>query len=288
MNSELDLLAGEPELNKSSQVNSDFSAESNNSRNTKLEETLGVCVGNVKPKLTGSTKQKKVRPRKTPETPHANKITSSSSASKNSHLPSNGSPDEKVSDPTYTKTPPDAAVSRRTSTRVRTPRNFYIYEDSTRSESPRTTARKRGLKRNANDGEERGEESDVSASKKKTLKTPKKRGRKPKKVAAEKDVNLDKTPRKKRRMKRQCVIEDNAVNSCDIGDDKENDDENCDVNEENVDGSNEGDDDRGNDDDSDGSHEGDEEDESKSSQKPRKKKTISKKASKQGTVVTNY
>ena len=237
------------DLNERLPGNHDVSAKSGNSRHSGLEEGTSICVRKDGDKTTGSTKRKRGQPRKAPKTPRVTTAKSdNTTASKSSQLTTDGShPDQLVSmkkGSSSSKTKKDKTPSvtpRRTSTRVRTPRqNLYIYEDTKKSESLPSTSRRRGLKRKVSYGDESEEESEDDASNKRTSKTPNKRGRKPNRTSSKNNgeslqdssnVNLSKTHEKKRGRKRKNVVQDSAVNNG-INDDKEKDGEDGDVKED--------------------------------------------------------
>ena len=226
------------------------------SRYSSLQGTSSICDVTDSSKLTGSTKRKRGRPRKTPENVIDNTGNADTdSASKNYQLAVDVScSSQAVSLSQTVETTTDATTSRRTSTRVRTPRiNFY--EETVENE------RQKKLKRKAYNDEESDE---GSVSDKNAHKAPKKRGRKPKRSTAE-------NKGKKRGRKSKTVAEETVVVSG--SDNEENDEEECVVEEENEESDRDGNGDNSDDDDDDSSTDGgnDDDDEWKGTRKPGKK-----------------
>ena len=246
------------------------------SRYSSLEGTSSICDETDSSKLTGSTKRKRGRPRKTPENAIDNTGNADTdSASRSSRLAVDVScTSQTVTLSQTVETAADAATSRRTSTRVRTPRiNFY--EETVENE------RQKKLKRKAYNDEESDE---GSVSNKNAHKAPKKRGRKPKRTTAE-------NKGKKRGRKSKTVAEETVVISG--SDNEENDEEECVVEEENEESDHDENGDNSNDDDDDDSSAdggNDDGDEWKGTRKPGKKGRKGQKVTSEGTYtcITYY
>ena len=131
-------------------------------------------------RFVGSSKRKRGRPRKagiestvnevssmaSPCPDQLSEISSSSRVNANDKIPSS-----------------DITPGRRTSSRVRTPRKiFYIDMDKSKDDNLQSSSRKRGRKRKSVTEVNSDEDDETDVAKKLEYKTPKKRGRKPKRT----------------------------------------------------------------------------------------------------------
>ena len=146
---------------------------------TSVPEANSLCSENHA-RFVGSSKRKRGRPRKagiestvnevsslaSPCPDQLSEISSSSRVNANEKIPSS-----------------DITTARRTSSRVRTPRKiFYIDVDKSKDDNLQSSSRKRGRKRKSVTEVNSDEDDETDVSKKLEYKTPKKRGRKPKRT----------------------------------------------------------------------------------------------------------
>ena len=146
---------------------------------TNVSDVNSLCSENHA-RFVGSSKRKRGRPRKaefestvnevssmaSPCPDQLSKISSSSRVNANDKIPSS-----------------DITPGRRTSSRVRTPRKiFYIDVDKSKDDNLQSSSRKRGRKRKSVTEVNSDEDDETDVSKKLEYKTPKKRGRKPKRT----------------------------------------------------------------------------------------------------------
>ena len=146
---------------------------------TSVPEANSLCSENHA-RFVGSSKRKRGRPRKaefesivnevsslaSPCPDQLSEISSSSRVNANDKIPSS-----------------DITPGRRTSSRVRTPRKiFYIDVDKSKDDNLQSSSRKRGRKRKSVTEVNSDEDDETDVSKKLEYKTPKKRGRKPKRT----------------------------------------------------------------------------------------------------------
>ena len=146
---------------------------------TNVSDVNSLCSENHA-RFVGSSKRKRGRPRKAefestvnevssmarPCPDQLSKISSSSRVNANDKIPSS-----------------DITPGRRTSSRVRTPRKiFYIDVDKSKDDNLQSSSRKRGRKRKSVTEVNSDEDDETDVSKKLEYKTPKKRGRKPKRT----------------------------------------------------------------------------------------------------------
>ena len=146
---------------------------------TSVPEANSLCSENHA-RFVGSSKRKRGRPRKadfestvnevssldSPRPDQLSEISSSSRVNANDKIPSS-----------------DITPARRTSSRVRTPRKiFYVDVDKSKDDNLQSSSRKRGRKRKSVTEVNSDEDDETDVSKKLEYKTPKKRGRKPKRT----------------------------------------------------------------------------------------------------------
>ena len=146
---------------------------------TSVPEANSLCSENHA-RFVGSSKRKRGRPRKaefestvnevssmaSPCPDQLSEISSSSRVNANDKIPSS-----------------DITTARRTSSRVRTPRKiFYVDVDKSKDDNLQSSSRKRGRKRKSVTEVNSDEDDETDVSKKLEYKTPKKRGRKPKRT----------------------------------------------------------------------------------------------------------
>ena len=146
---------------------------------TSVSDANSFC-GENHARFVGSSKRKRGRPRKagiestvnevssmaSPCPDQLSEISSSSRVNANDKIPSS-----------------DITTARRTSSRVRTPRKiFYIDVDKSKDDNLQSSSRKRGRKRKSVTEVNSDEDDETDVSKKLEYKTPKKRGRKPKRT----------------------------------------------------------------------------------------------------------
>lgn len=146
---------------------------------TSVPEANSLCSENHA-RFVGSSKRKRGRPRKagiestvnevssmaSPCPDQLSEISSSSRVNANDKIPSS-----------------DITPARRTSSRVRTPRKiFYVDVDKSKDDNLQSSSRKRGRKRKSVTEVNSDEDDETDVSKKLEYKTPKKRGRKPKRT----------------------------------------------------------------------------------------------------------
>ena len=146
---------------------------------TSVPEANSLCSENHA-RIVGSSKRKRGRPRKTefestvnevsslasPCPDQLSEISSSSRVNTNDKIPSS-----------------DITPARRTSSRVRTPRKiFYVDVDKSKDDNLQSSSRKRGRKRKSMTEVNSDEDDETDVAKKLEYKTPKKRGRKPKRT----------------------------------------------------------------------------------------------------------
>ena len=146
---------------------------------TSLSDVNSLC-GENHARFVGSSKRKRGRPRKaefesivnevsslaSPCPDQLSEISSSSLVNANDKIPSS-----------------DITPARRTSSRVRTPRKiFYIDVDKSTDDNLQSSSRKRGRKRKSVTEVNSDEDDETDVAKKLEYKTPKKRGRKPKRT----------------------------------------------------------------------------------------------------------
>ena len=146
---------------------------------TSVSDANSLCSENHA-RFVGSSKRKRGRPRKagiestvnevssmaSPCPDQLSEISSSSRVNANDKIPSS-----------------DITPARRTSSRVRTPRKiFYVDVDKSKDDNSQSSSRKRGRKRKSVTEVNSDEDDETDVSKKLEYKTPKKRGRKPKRT----------------------------------------------------------------------------------------------------------
>ena len=146
---------------------------------TSVPEANSFC-GENRARFVGSSKRKRGRPRKSefesivsevsslpsPCPDQLSEISSSSRVNASDKIPSS-----------------DITPARRTSSRVRTPRKiFYVDVDKSKDDNLQSSSRKRGRKRKSVTEVNSDEDDETDISKKLEYKTPKKRGRKPKRT----------------------------------------------------------------------------------------------------------
>ena len=165
--------------NQASLEKSKDSSDSVLESRTSVPEANSLCSENHA-RFVGSSKRKRGRPRKaefesiinevsslaSPCPDQLSEISSSSRVNANEKIPSS-----------------DITTARRTSSRVRTPRKiFYIDVDKSKDDNLQSSSRKRGRKRKSVTEVNSDEDDETDVSKKLEYKTPKKRGRKPKRT----------------------------------------------------------------------------------------------------------
>ena len=165
--------------NQASLEKSKDSSDSVLESRTSVSDANSLCSENHA-RFVGSSKRKRGRPRKaefestvnevssvaSPCPDQLSEISSSSRANANDKIPSS-----------------DVTPARRTSSRVRTPRKiFYIDVDKSKDDNLQSSSRKRGRKRKSVTEVNSDEDDETDVSKKLEYKTPKKRGRKPKRT----------------------------------------------------------------------------------------------------------
>ena len=165
--------------NQASLEKSKDSSDSVLQSRTSVPEANSLCSENHA-RFVGSSKRKRGRPRKagiestvnevssmaSPCPDQLSEISSSSRVNANDKIPSS-----------------DITTARRTSSRVRTPRKiFYIDVDKSKDDNLQSSSRKRGRKRKSVTEVNSDEDDETDVSKKLEYKTPKKRGRKPKRT----------------------------------------------------------------------------------------------------------
>ena len=165
--------------NQASLEKSKDSSDSLLQSRTSVPEANSLCSENHA-RFVGSSKRKRGRPRKaefestvnevssldSPRPDQLSEISSSSRVNANDKIPSS-----------------DITPARRTSSRVRTPRKiFYVDVDKSKDDNLQSSSRKRGRKRKSVTEVNSDEDDETDVSKKLEYKTPKKRGRKPKRT----------------------------------------------------------------------------------------------------------
>ena len=165
--------------NQASLEKSKDSSDSVLQSRTSVPEANSLC-GENHARFVGSSKRKRGRPRKaefestvnevsslaSPCPDQLSEISSSSRVNANDKIPSS-----------------DITPARRTSSRVRTPRKiFYVDVDKSKDDNSQSSSRKRGRKRKSVTEVNSDEDDETDIAKKLEYKTPKKRGRKPKRT----------------------------------------------------------------------------------------------------------
>ena len=165
--------------NQASLEKSKDSSDSLLQSRTSVSDANSLCSENHA-RFVGSSKRKRGRPRKagiestvnevssmaSPCPDQLSEISSSSRVNANDKIPSS-----------------DITPARRTSSRVRTPRKiFYVDVDKSKDDNLQSSSRKRGRKRKSVTEVNSDEDDETDVSKKLEYKTPKKRGRKPKRT----------------------------------------------------------------------------------------------------------
>ena len=165
--------------NQASLEKSKDSSDSVLESRTSVSDANSLCSENHA-RFVGSSKRKRGRPRKaefestvnevssvaSPCPDQLSEISSSSRANANDKIPSS-----------------DVTPARRTSSRVRTPRKiFYVDVNKSKDDNLQSSSRKRGRKRKSVTEVNSDEDDETDVSKKLEYKTPKKRGRKPKRT----------------------------------------------------------------------------------------------------------
>ena len=147
---------------------------------TSVPEANSLCSENHA-RFVGSSKRKRGRPRKADFESRVNEVSSSMASPCPDQL-SEISSSSRVN--ANDKIPSsDITTARRTSSRVRTPRKiFYIDVDKSKDDNLQSSSRKRGRKRKSVTEVNSDEDDETDVSKKLEYKTPKKRGRKPKRT----------------------------------------------------------------------------------------------------------
>ena len=164
--------------NQASLEKSKDSSDSVLQSRTSVSDANSLCSENHA-RFVGSSKRKRGRPRKadfessvnevsssmaSPCPDQLSEISSSSRVNANDKIPSS-----------------DITPARRTSSRVRTPRKiFYIDVDKSKDDNLQSSSRKTGRKRKSVTEVNSDEDDETDVAKKLEYKTPKKRGRKPK------------------------------------------------------------------------------------------------------------
>jgi len=160
--------------NQASLEKSKDSSDSVLESRTSVSDANSLCSENHA-RFVGSSKRKRGRPRKaefestvnaSPCPDQLTEISSSSRVNANDKIPSS-----------------DITAARRTSSRVRTPRKiFYLDVDKSKDDNLQSSSRKRGRKRKSVTEVNSDEDDETDVAKKLEYKTPKKRGRKPKRT----------------------------------------------------------------------------------------------------------
>ena len=165
--------------NQASLEKSKDSSDSVLQSRTSLSDVNSLC-GENHARFVGSSKRKRGRPRKaefesivnevsslaSPCPDQLSEISSSSRVNANDKIPSS-----------------DITPARRTSSRVRTPRKiFYVDVDKSKDDNLQSSSRKRGRKRKSVTEVNSDEDGETDVAKTLEYKTPKKRGRKPKRT----------------------------------------------------------------------------------------------------------
>ena len=165
--------------NQASLEKSKDSSDSLLQSRTNVSDANSLCSENHA-RFVGSSKRKRGRPRKadfestgnevssldSPRPDQLSEISSSSRVNANDKIPSS-----------------DITPARRTSSRVRTPRKiFYVDVDKSKDDNLQSSSRKRGRKRKSATEVNSDEDDETDVAKKLEYKTPKKRGRKPKRT----------------------------------------------------------------------------------------------------------
>ena len=166
--------------NQSSLEKSKDSSDSVLQSRTSVSDANSLCSENHA-RFVGSSKRKRGRPRKADFESSVNEVSSSMASPCPDQL-SEISSSSRVN--TNDKIPSsDITPARRTSSRVRTPRKiFYIDVDKSKDDNLQSSSRKRGRKRKSVTEVNSDEDDEADVSKKLKYKTPKKRGRKPKRT----------------------------------------------------------------------------------------------------------
>lgn len=146
---------------------------------TSVPEANSLCSENHA-RFVGSSKRKRGRPRKADFESTVNEVSSLASPCPDQLSEISSSSRVNAND----KIPPsDITPARRTSSRVRTPRKiFYIDVDKSKDDNLQSSSRKRGRKRKSMTEVNSDEDDETDVAKKLEYKTPKKRGRKPKRT----------------------------------------------------------------------------------------------------------
>ena len=130
--------------------------------------------------FVGSSKRKRGRPRKEDFKSFINEVSSLATACPDQLSEISSSSRVNANDKIPSS---DITPARRTSSRVRTPRKiFYIDVDKSKDDNLQSSSRKRGRKRKSVTGVNSDEDDETDVSTKLEYKTPKKRGRKPKRT----------------------------------------------------------------------------------------------------------
>ena len=166
--------------NQSSLEKSKDSSDSVLQSRTSVSDANSLCSENHA-RFVGSSKRKRGRPRKADFESSVNEVSSSMASPCPDQL-SEISSSSRVN--TNDKIPSsDITPARRTSSRVRTPRKiFYIDVDKSKDDNLQSSSRKRGRKRKSVTEVNSDEDDETDIAKKLEYKTPKKRGRKPKRT----------------------------------------------------------------------------------------------------------
>ena len=146
---------------------------------TSVPEANSLCSENHAT-FVGSSKRKRGRPRKAEFESIVNEVSSMASPCPDQLSEISSSSRVKANDKIPSS---DITPGRRTSSRVRTPRKiFYIDVDKSKDDNLQSSSRKRGRKRKSVTEVNSDEDDETDVSKKLEYKTPKKRGRKPKRT----------------------------------------------------------------------------------------------------------
>ena len=145
---------------------------------TSVSDANSFCSENHA-RFVGSSKRKRGRPRKAEFESIVNEVSSMASPCPDQLSEISSSSRVNAND----KIPSSDITARRTSSRVRTPRKiFYIDVDKSKDDNLQSSSRKRGRKRKSATEVNSDEDDETDVSKKLEYKTPKKRGRKPKRT----------------------------------------------------------------------------------------------------------
>ena len=165
--------------NQASLEKSKDSSDSVLESRTSVPEANSLCSENHA-RFVGSSKRKRGRPRKADFESTVNEVSSLDSPCPDQLSEISSSSRVNANEKTPSS---DITTARRTSSRVRTPRKiFYVDVDRSKDDNLQSSSRKRGRKRKSVTEVNSDEDDETDVSKKLEYKTPKKRGRKPKRT----------------------------------------------------------------------------------------------------------